>query len=74
MMLVMRQNRKVGYTLYLPPPSDHVATGGLQSLAIPPPHQTPRLQQDNAVSSILDFTHTLSLIISQTKGGGGSFT
>lgn len=36
-----------------------------------PPHQTPSLHRDNPVSSILDFTYTMFLIIPHTKKGGG---
>lgn len=70
---VIRQNRKAGHTGYFPPPGGFglVATDGLHSPARPHPHQTPRLQQDNAVSSSLNFTYTLFLIISQPIKGGG---
>lgn len=51
MTLIMRQNSKAGYIGYLLPPSGLVASGGLHVPAIPPPHQIPSLQQDNAVSS-----------------------
>lgn len=69
MMLLMRQN--TGYLLL---PSGLVATGGLNSTAPSPSPSNSYLQWNNVFLSILDFTHTLILIISQTtKKKGRSF-
>lgn len=67
MMLLMRQN--TGYLLL---PSGLVATGGLNSTAPSPSPSNSYLQWNNVFLSILDFTHTLILIISQTTKKKGT--